>query len=185
VQLTGLHCGRFEPSCLGVNQDRLDGLLEASHRLPLWLKEPALANVRDAKELDKLDEAEGKFFKDFWQKVERTNADAQRRFVDTRLRTRLTSTDKNQVHSIEMTVGKTYVIDAEAPRVTVLLSLEDADGKRLAQSELFDDDTHAARIVFSPNVDGTYRLIVNSHWVTTSNAYMLRVREIERKPGAP
>jgi hypothetical protein len=76
-------------------------------------------------------------------------------------------------YEIELTAGKTYVIDMISKKFDAFLRLEDVKGMQLAQ----DDDSGGgtnARIKFRPKADGAYRIIATSYAGGTG-AFTLKV----------
>jgi serine protease Do len=84
-----------------------------------------------------------------------------------------------RTHTLALLAGVPYTIDLESPdgdrRFDPYLRIEGADGKPLKE----DDDSGGnrnARIVFTPEKDGPYRLIATSFAGGATGAYTLRVR---------
>jgi hypothetical protein len=82
----------------------------------------------------------------------------------------------HKVHEVKMTKGHRYTIDLRSGQFDPWLRLEDADGKILAE----DDDGGGgrnARLRFTPERGGTYRIIVTSFGENETGDYALIVRE--------
>ncbi len=93
---------------------------------------------------------------------------------DPRDRTRTRSFHK--VVDVQLTAGRTYVIDLQSATLDSYLRLEDAAGKQLA----FDDDSGGnlnARLEFRPTQSGTYRLIATTYVADTTGDMLLQVKE--------
>jgi hypothetical protein len=81
-----------------------------------------------------------------------------------------------QIHQIEMSPAKSYVIELASSRFDAYLRLESADGKQLAE----DDDSGGgtnARIRFRPRMAGTYRIIATTFDGGMFGTYTLTIRE--------
>jgi hypothetical protein len=84
---------------------------------------------------------------------------------------------------IELTAGKTYVIDMKQPAGSKLdpyLRLEDKAGKVLAE----DDDGGGnldARIIYSPTASGAYHIVTTSFAPKDTGSFQLLVTELEAK----
>lgn len=84
-----------------------------------------------------------------------------------------------RTHLLALRASVPYTIDLESPdgekRFDPYLRIEDADGKQLKE----DDDSGGnrnARIVFTPEKDGQFRLIATSFAGGATGAYTLRLR---------
>jgi hypothetical protein len=80
-----------------------------------------------------------------------------------------------RTYDVEMSGGKTYIIDLISKQFDAFLRLEDAAGKKLAQ----DDDSGGgtnARIRFKAPSDGVYRIFATSFGMETG-LFLLKVKE--------
>lgn len=163
----------------GAKENDLDSLLRAVHSLPLWQKEPALAGLRDAKAIAQLPLAEKQACEKLWAELPVILKAAERRFSDTRFHTGEAIKESSNSHVLTMKAGKTYVLDVEETPYHTNLKL-DHMGETVATGVYIDDDSRNARVIFTPTVDGTYQLNVNSRWGNEIGAYTLRVRWLDR-----
>jgi hypothetical protein len=161
----------------GVQADRLESILQASHALALWREDSALAGIREPKELAGLPESERKNCAKLWSDVLQVLRDADRRFPGARTNTTLSPSETTKVFLIELKAGTTYIFDLESTEFDTLLKLERQD-QLLASSTRFDDDSLNSRIVFTAPGTDTYRLVVSSNWLDESGSYSLHVREL-------
>ncbi len=86
----------------------------------------------------------------------------------------------SKVHTFKMLPGSTYTIDLESSDFDSYLRLEDPSGKQLAE----DDDGAGmlnSRIVFTPKVEGDYRIIVTTCDPEQSGRYRLSIYQAEAK----
>jgi serine protease Do len=86
----------------------------------------------------------------------------------------------HKVHTLKMTPGSTYTIDLESNDFDAYLRLEDPSGKQLAE----DDDSAGklnSRIVFTPEVEGVYRIIVTTCDPDQTGAYRLSIYQADTK----
>jgi serine protease Do len=85
-----------------------------------------------------------------------------------------------KTHTFKMLPGSTYTIDLESADFDAYLRLEDPDGKQIAE----DDDSGGklnSRIVFSPETEGVYRLIVTTCDPDQTGSYRLNIYQAENK----
>lgn len=88
------------------------------------------------------------------------------------------------VHEFKMQVGKTYTLDLMSEEFDSYLRVEHEEKGKLAE----DDDGGGflnSRIVFTPEADGTYRLVVTTCDPGQLGAYRLTVRETKAIAVAP
>jgi tetratricopeptide (TPR) repeat protein len=154
-------------------------IVAVAQTMLLWQSEPDLAGVRDEPALAKLPKAEQEAWHHFWADVAKQLKEAQSRFTETILQGTLTIKKREQVHSLKLVAGKTYVFELGSKVFDTHLRLEDAQGKLLA------DDMHAgsnlnARIIYTATQDGTYRLVAASVQQETG-AYTLTIWEFPGK----
>src|SRR5262249_3012101 len=109
-------------------------LLVIEEVLPSWQKEAALAGIRDEKQLAALPGPEQQAGRRLWSEVGQTVKEARSRFTETRLQGVLTDAQKEQVHPVQMSAGKTYILDMTSQQFDGLLRLEDDQGKKLAEN---------------------------------------------------
>lgn len=86
------------------------------------------------------------------------------------------------VHEFKMQVGKTYTLDLVSEDFDAYLRLEHDDKGKIAE----DDDGAGnlnSRIVFTPDADGVYRLVVTTCDPGQLGAYRLTIREVDGKVG--
>jgi serine protease Do len=85
-----------------------------------------------------------------------------------------------KAHTFKMLAGATYTIDLESYDFDAYLRLEDPSGKQLAE----DDDSGGklnSRIVFTPETDGIYRLIVTTCDPGQAGGYRLLIHQAETR----
>ncbi len=85
-----------------------------------------------------------------------------------------------QAHKFRMMAGATYTIDLESVDFDAYLRLEDPSGKQLAE----DDDSGGklnSRIIFTPETEGIYRLIVTTCDPGQTGNYRLNIYEADGK----
>jgi tetratricopeptide (TPR) repeat protein/tRNA A-37 threonylcarbamoyl transferase component Bud32 len=145
-------------------------------QLPRWQIDPALAKVREAKELATLPREEQQTWQQLWEEVQQILSQVCARRTETEFQGILTAEQKERVHEIKMRAGWTYVLDQRSKALDAFLRLEDASGKKLAE----DDDSGGgedARIIFTAPHDGTYRVVATSLQQRGTGAYTLTIRE--------
>ncbi len=87
-------------------------------------------------------------------------------------------------HEFKMEAGKTYTLDLVSEDFDAYLRVENDDKGKLAE----DDDGGGflnARIVFTPEASGTFRLVVTTCDPGQLGAYRLTIRETNAKPADP
>jgi serine protease Do len=85
-----------------------------------------------------------------------------------------------KVYTFKMSPGALYTLDLASTEFDSFLRLEDSKGKELAK----DDDSAGnldARIVFLPNKEETYRLVVTSFKPDETGPFTLKVRRLDLK----
>jgi hypothetical protein len=90
----------------------------------------------------------------------------------------------SRTHPFTLTGKKTYQIDLISQDFDAYLRLEDSAGRQLAE----DDDSGGglnARLVFTPEVSGTYRVIATTFRPGETGDYVLKVRELPPQERAP
>jgi hypothetical protein len=161
---------------------KADALLQAAEELHDWQQDADLADVRDLAALQKLPREERAAWHDFWADVQRRRHDADGRFVRTRVEGLLTSKEPVQVHELDMTAARTYVVDLESAAFDAFLRLEDAAGQKLAENDdVSKDNTNARIIIFRAPADGVFRLVATSFQERGTGPYTLQIRELVEK----
>jgi hypothetical protein len=85
-----------------------------------------------------------------------------------------------KLHTFKMEAGSTYTIDLQSTDFDAFLRLEDPNGKLLGE----DDDGAGklnSRIVFTPETDGIYRLIVTTCDPDQTGNYRLAIYQTDAK----
>jgi hypothetical protein len=82
----------------------------------------------------------------------------------------------HKVHEVKMAKGHRYTIDLRSGQFDPWLRLEDADGKIQAENDDGGGGRNA-RLRFTPERDGTYRIVVTSFGENETGDYSLIVRE--------
>jgi tetratricopeptide (TPR) repeat protein len=160
---------------------KAEPLLQLSERLQQWQQDADLAGVRDLAALHKLPREERAVWQQLWADVQRLLHDAEGRFVRTRVEGSLTGQEPVQVHELDMTAGRTYVVDLESAAFDALLRIEDAAGQKLAENDDIDKDNTNARLVFRAPADGVFRLVATSFEERGTGPYTLQIRELVEK----
>jgi hypothetical protein len=88
---------------------------------------------------------------------------------------------KKQEWTGQMQAGRTYVFDLESRAFEPSLDLQDSTGKTLDGNDGISDDDLNARIIYTFQTTGTYRIYVSSFQPGQSGAYVLRIRELIEK----
>jgi hypothetical protein len=89
-----------------------------------------------------------------------------------------------QLHEFKMQAGKTYTLDLVSEDFDAYLRIE-TDEKGILKEDDDGGGFNNARIVFTPEADGVYRLVVTSCDSGDFGAYRLTIRETNVKPGEP
>jgi WD40 repeat protein len=146
-----------------------------------WMEDPDLAGVRDGKGLSSLPPAEQDDWRKFWADVDSLVKEIRSSCTTTTQRGTLTAAQREQVHPLAVSAGKTYVIDMESHVLDSYLRLEDGQGRVLAENDDISADSLNARIVFSPRRDGTYRIVATSYQRRGVGEYALTIRTFARQ----
>jgi tetratricopeptide (TPR) repeat protein len=155
--------------------------------MPLWLREPDLAGVRDTQALAKLPKAEQEAWQVFWSDVAKLLKQAQGSFKESKLPGKLTALERKQVHTVKLAAGKTYVFELvmkqlqNYKRLENNLRLEDPEGKLLAE-DINSGSNWNSRIIYAPATAGTYRLVATSVLQEGTGPYTLTIWEFTSKP---
>jgi Flp pilus assembly protein TadD len=154
----------------------------ALDRLTTWPSDPALAGLREEKELAKLPAAEQAAWRQFWADVQPLRQQTAGRFTETQRTGKLSLQHKEQVHEVALQAGRLYVFDLESTAFNAFLRLEDARGKKLAENDDIEEGViQNSRILFTPETSGTYRLVATAFQGQGVGAYVLRIREFAGK----
>jgi hypothetical protein len=109
-----------------------------------------------------------------------TDQDAKDKIRDDMAKRKVTKACVFKLHTIKMVPGSTYTIDLQSIDFDAYLRLEDPSGKQVAE----DDDGAGSlnsRIVYTPQSEGEYRIIVTTCDPDQSGAYRLAVLQNEAK----
>jgi serine/threonine protein kinase/tetratricopeptide (TPR) repeat protein len=151
-------------------------------KLKHWQSDPDLSSVRDATELAKLPQAEQQAWHKLWSEVDQLLKQASAAFTEINsLKGRLTATDTEQVHEVQMSAGKTYVIDMTSNDFDTCLRLETANKKILAENDDIAPDNLNSRIIFASKEGGLYRIIATVYQQRGVGAYSVTIRIFQRK----
>ncbi len=172
-------------SDLASRRERLDrgtveDVLLALYGLPRWQREPALAGVREG-----LPEGEQPSWQQLWNEVAQILKQGRGRFLETPHEGALTEARTEQVHEVKLLAGKTYVFDLESTQFDAYLRLQDGMGKIRAENDDISAADRNARLVFSPEQTGVYRVIATSFQQKGTGAYTLTIREFISPDGPP
>ena len=146
-----------------------------------WQRDADLAGVRDDKERGELPEDERAALAKFWKEVERLTNLAQRDYHVTEHKGRLTDKQREQTHTLQVSQGKTYVIDMESAEADSYLRLHDAQDKIVAENDDFRPTSRHARIVFTPLQSATYRVVATSFERLGQGDYTVTISEFAPK----
>jgi hypothetical protein len=157
-------------------------VVRALDHLARWQRDPDLVGVREEKELAQLTAEEQKAWRALWAEVAALQKQARAHFLETQHRGELTDQQKEQVHEVKLTAGKTYVFDLESTAFDPFLRLQDKEGKKLAENDDIDPGVNRnSRIVLTPEASGTYRLVATAFTGRGTGAYTLVIREFVGK----
>ena len=87
----------------------------------------------------------------------------------------------HKAYSVEMTAGKTYVIDMKSqgtPGFDAFLRLEDPDGKEVAFNDDIEPGNLDARIVYPATRAGTYRVLCTTLPPRQTGRFLITVKEV-------
>jgi hypothetical protein len=146
-----------------------------------WQKDPDLVEVRHDKELDKLAVEERAAWQKFWTGVKALSKQARAAFSQTEHKGQLSDNEREQSHPLQMTAGKTYMIDMTSAQFDTYLRLEDDKGKVLAENDDISPQNLNSRIIFPCKEDGNYRIVATSYQQAGRGAYVLIIREFPSK----
>jgi tetratricopeptide (TPR) repeat protein/tRNA A-37 threonylcarbamoyl transferase component Bud32 len=150
-------------------------------QLARWQTEPALAELREEKELVRLPKEEQQAWQQLWADVAQVLKQVRRQRTLSQVEGKLTVHKKEQMHEVYMKAGRTYVIDQRPKSFDAFLRLEDASGKKLSE----DKDSggpQEAQIIFTAPQDGSYRLVASSFQQQGIGTYTLVIREFAGLP---
>jgi tetratricopeptide (TPR) repeat protein/serine/threonine protein kinase len=163
-------------------QSRLRAWLRAWDRLTAWFNDPALAGLREEKELAQLPTIEQADWRQFWTEARTLEKQTRGCFTERQQKGNLTAQHKEQVHEVQLQAGKSYAFDLKSTAFDPFLRLDDAQGRKLAENDDIEPGVILnSRIVFSPKVSGTYRLVASSFQGQGTGTYTLLIREFTRK----
>jgi tetratricopeptide (TPR) repeat protein/serine/threonine protein kinase len=146
-----------------------------------WQKDADLTGVRDEKTLAKLPAAEQDAWRQLWADIEALRKQARSNYTETQHKGTLSAKQREQAHPVQMSAGKTYVIDMESQQFDTYLRLEDANGKVLAENDDISPTDQNSRIVFTASTDGAYRIVATSFQQRGAGTYTITVREFAAK----
>ena len=146
-----------------------------------WQHDADLAGLREEKELAKLPADERAASTKFWGEVDRLAKQARATFTETDHKGHLSTKERERNYPIQMTAGKTYVIDMESPDFDTFLRLEDDKGKVLAENDDISPTSQNSRIVFIARADGAYRIVATSFEQRGVGTYTVTVRRVRRQ----
>jgi serine/threonine protein kinase/tetratricopeptide (TPR) repeat protein len=146
-----------------------------------WLTDADLAGMRDAEKLARQPQVERVAWRRLWGDVAALAQQARCSYTETRQPGALTATERQQTHALAMSAGNTYVIDLESVQLDAYLRLEDGQGKVLAENDDISPGNRNARIVFTPQEGGAYRVIATSYQQQGTGAYTLTIRQFAAK----
>lgn len=147
-----------------------------------WQADTDLLGIRDEKELAKLPTDEKAALTQFWADVQRLSKEAASNFVEKEFKGSLKLAEKEKIHPIKLTAGKTYVIDLESTEFDPLLRIVDEAGNVVAENDDINYPTNLnSRITFTAPADGAYRLVATSYQQRGVGAYTMPIREFAPK----
>jgi hypothetical protein len=83
---------------------------------------------------------------------------------------------------VKLQAGQTYAFDLESTAFDAFLRLEDARGKKLAENDDIEPGVILnARLVFTPQTSGSYRLVATAFEGHGMGPYTLVIREFAGK----
>jgi tetratricopeptide (TPR) repeat protein len=115
---------------------------------------------------------------ELWKDLQASSPGTQRRFTETRLEGELAAKAPQQMHPLTLQAGKTYLLDLESKAFDPFLILEDEEGSKLAENDDISPTNLNARVIYSPELSGTYRVIATSYQQRGTGPYVLRIREL-------
>jgi serine/threonine-protein kinase len=155
-------------------------LLELAQSLSDWQFDPALTITRAAPERGKLPAEEQTAWEQLWAEAGQLLGQVPGTVRSRPLPGTLTAEKREIVHPVELRAGQVYQIDLESREFDAFLRLEDGQGNKLAENDDRGRDTLDARLFFTPEADGTYRLVATSAQQRGTGAYTLTIRQFVR-----
>jgi hypothetical protein len=153
-------------------------IVMVTDRLAHWQTGAKLVSIRDEKALAQLLSAEQTEWRTLWDEVRAVAKQARACFTETSRSGDLTAPQKAQVHEVQLTAARTYVIDMTSQAFDPLLQPEDGNGKKLAANGDVEPGKNLnSRLIFTPPQTGTYRLVANSSAQRGTGAYTQLIRE--------
>jgi serine/threonine protein kinase/tetratricopeptide (TPR) repeat protein len=166
----------------GAAKVRPADMLRVCDRLQRWQADPDLASLREEKALAKLPKPEQKDWRQFWDDAKRLDRQARACFHEKQFSGSLTEENKQQVHEVKLEAGQTYVFDLKSSAFNPFPRLEDDKGQKLAENDDIEPGVNRnARLVFTPQVSGSYRLVATAFQGTGTGRYTLVLREFVGK----
>ena len=169
--------------------DKVEEVLLLTEKLTHWLSDPALAGVRDARELAGLPEKERQPWQQLWTDHTQLLKEIRARFVHTQHQATLTAKQLERAYEVKMAAGKSYVFDLESVQFDAYLRLEDARSKVLAENDDISAEDRNSRMIFLCRQTGDYRVVVTSFEQKGTGTYTLTIREftgpLEMKDAQP
>jgi hypothetical protein len=155
-------------------------------RLARWQTDRDLVSLREEKELGKLSTTEQADWRQLWTDVRSLEKQAHACLTVRRYEGSLTALRKLQVQEVKLQAGKTYIIDLESTAFDPYLILADDQGRKLAENDDIEPPVNLnSRIVFTPQKDGSYRLMAASYRQIGTGAFTLTVRTVRAPAPAP
>jgi serine/threonine-protein kinase len=157
-------------------------LLDLIKSLGHWQKDADLDGLREAKQLAHLPKNEQKKCQQFWSDVHSLLQSTRACFseVDSK-QGYLTFKDRQQVYTVQLKAGETYVLELQSTVFQPLLRVEDVKGQLLAQRGAAVLRATDLRVVFTPKEDGAYRLVATSLRQVGKGPYTLTWRQFTGK----
>jgi Flp pilus assembly protein TadD len=160
-------------------------LLLALDQLAHWQQDPDFASIRAAQALARLPDAERADWQTFWADVNRLFKRLRALTVETTFEGTLTDKTRAGTHVLTMEPGKRYVIDMHSTQLDSYLKLLDQSGKLLAENNdavAFHPD---ARLIYTPAVRGSFRIVATSPGEWGRGTYTLTIRALPEQARGP
>ena len=145
-----------------------------------WQTDPALAGVRDEKELAQLTVEEQKSWRQFWTDASQLAKKTRAAFTETIHKGTLSAKKREEKHEWKLQAGQVIIIDMESPDFDTFLRLEDDKGKELDHNDDISNENLNSRLVFIAPKDGVYRIVATSFEQRGQGAYTLTIRQLKR-----
>ena len=173
------HC---ENTLASIRSDK-DALLilTTAAKVSNWQTDPALAGVRDEKELAQMSVEEQKSWRQFWTDASQMAKKTRAAFTELPPKKGTLSDQKREeTHVMKLQTGQVIIIDMESFKFDTYLRLEDDKGNLLDKNDDISDENQNSRLVFIAPKNGTYQIVATSFEQRGQGAYILTIRQFKR-----